>query len=190
MIEIDHPTVLYFFSSLAQSSAALAALVAVFAVFRLQTNDHQVTERYLEAHHWLEEHFYRDQVIHIPRSLIMTLLADALDQRGRLWETVQVRNRAPADLDQRIGEIRVLLEDIRQAEAVHGAVAFHLTRPLVLWGVLVCLSLMLVAASKALVGLIAWGAIGVNLILLFTAAWQTRRFMQTCLTSPSERRPT
>ncbi len=159
-LKISEITLLYFFSALAQSAAAFAALVAVFAVFRLQANAAAIVQKYLEAKHWLK---------HVAKSSTVDGISDA-----------QVKQVLDAEALLR-SEARQLLDKIVKAESVNSTLANTVSGPLKWWACIFLLSLGALPVSKLLT---SWRAIAIvaGFVIAAARALQiTRRFVQECL---------
>ena len=76
----------YFFSTLAQCAAGFAALVGVFAVFRLQANAFSIEESYAHARRWMLSDLSSTDINGKPRQQIKEAL-QRIQKRGGLART-------------------------------------------------------------------------------------------------------
>ena len=169
---ITETHLLYFFSALAQCAAGFAALVGVFAIFRLQTNSAAVSERYEEAKYWycvtVRGGF---QNLELPDSII----------KERLQGSLGEKNQAP----ERKSQTERLLNRIKNAEGFEKKMYNAVSKPLKLWAYIFLFSMAITPNlrlyEKSLAGFIA---IGIYLLFVVVALWKTKVFIQNwCLKS-------
>jgi hypothetical protein len=181
-------TARYFLSALAQSSAALVAIIGVFAIFRLEAAARQLGECYKAAGFWMKDQQFPDAPS-MPQEMIKQYLAEARQGRGVLWDRIGQRNIAnPAAVQERERPTVVAhLNAVTQSETIHGLIVRRLVPSLLWWGSIFLLSMLSLMFADRLGGLFGYSAMGVLLILTLVAAWVTRQFVQSCLESPAER---
>jgi hypothetical protein len=164
---IENNNLLYFFSALAQCAAAFAALVGVFAVFRLQANTTYLADTFLEAKYWLS--LLKGSVAYQLPSVEIKKELENLDQDGV----------ARQDLRPRAVLLRKHIGDI---EAFSDRLPLELSKILKIWTAIFILALTMCGFTKLYEK--SWSAIvvlAVFLIGVIFAVMQTASFIQKCL---------
>ncbi|MFA5159221.1 MAG: hypothetical protein WC484_01800 [Candidatus Omnitrophota bacterium] len=159
---------LYFFSTLAQCSAAFAALAGVFAVFRLQWNESHIQEAYRRGNYWLS----RQDQTHFHDSTPKYRIKERLDGWSQSTDK-------PAAL-----EAKELLGAIQQRENETGKIGNALSMPLKMWFLIFFLSLAILPFLHWYEGIPGFIVITLFLLFVFFAGIITAKFVQTCLSSP------
>ena len=180
-------TLLYFFSALAQSAAALISLIAVFAVFRLQSTSGDVAERYKEAGFWIKNSGIGDG-LSTPRQNIRSLLDEALQERGSLWGIINMGSPPQQTKEQKKSEIQGLRTAIEDSEAFHGNLVFRMARPLKTWAGVFLGSVLMVLATQWIWEWLGFVFAGVLVLGTIVAGWLSKRFIQECLHVPTASR--
>ena len=177
-------TLLYFFSALAQSAAALISVIAVFAVFRLQASGSDVAERYREASFWIKNNGIQDAFT-TPRQDIRRMLEEALQEAGSLWGVIKSIRFPQETCDQKKTEIRRLLQAINGDEAFHGNLVFRMALPLKAWAAVFLGSVVMVLVTQWVwewLGFVLAAALVIGTIV---AGWLSKQFVQECLHVPT-----
>ena len=173
-------TLLYFFSALAQSAAALISLIAVFAVFRLQASGNDVAERYKEASFWIKNNGIPDAFT-TPRQDIRRMLEDALKETGSLWAALKSIGFPQGTYDQKKAEIRGLLEAVNRNESFHGSVVFRMALPLKAWAAVFLGSVVMVLVTQWILEWLGFVLAAALVIGTIVAGWLSKRFIQECM---------
>lgn len=163
---IRETPLLYFFSALAQCAAGFAALVGVFAIFRLQANTSRIGEEYLFARHWLK----------MDASIGNADALTSQEVKRRLEDICAGR------LDTRsLESAKQVLKRIKSAESFNEKLVYKVSRPLRYWAIIFIGSLSILPLVKWIEG--APGALVITLFLAGTtvALIKTGRFVQQCL---------
>lgn len=184
MSEVGQTTLLYFFSALAQSAAALISLIAVFAVFRLQASGSDVAERYREASFWIKNNGIQDAFT-TPRQDIRRMLEEALREAGSLWGVLKSIRFPQETYDQKKAEIRGLLEAINRDEAFHGNLVFRMALPLKAWAAVFLGSVVMILVTQWVWEWLGFVLAAVLVIATIAAGWLSKRFIQGCLHVPT-----
>lgn len=165
-VPIDENTLYYFFSTLAQCAAAFVAVIAVFAVFRLEANNREIEQRYLEAKNWLEFRARRQGAMGMADTTVEEELRTIRDGTAAY-------NQDAGDRLTRIVRAR------ERRERLGDKVAW----PMLLWGCIFILGLPLIVASEKYA--MSWGFVGVVCAVLGTgfALRETKVFVQASLQS-------
>lgn len=166
---MDSTTLHYLFSAIAQSAAAFAAFVAVFAIFRLQANDNDIEEKYKEVRRWLiqkklGEYEIYNKILSMPKKIIKAELK-------KMTQLDQITYGA---------EVNSILEDIKETEGYTGKLVYDASRPLKEWAFIFLLSLLglsIVSNSKIWGTLFAW----LILIIIILTLIDTKKFIQKSL---------
>lgn len=167
---LSETSLLYFFSALAQCAAGFAALIGVFAVFRLQANAPAIVEEYSAAKNWLHTACTLRDAVTFPRKEVRNKLQEIIDQK---WK--------PASPE---AATKILLK-INEAEEFDRKLAYEASWPLKLWGGIFLFSIGIIPYTKLYLGLP-----GVVVFLFFItfviwALFMTKRFVQKCLSFDS-----
>ena len=115
---ISETSLLYFFSTLAQCAAGFAALIGVFAVFRLQANAPVIVEEYTAARNWLRRVCTISDTDSLPKYEVKNKLQRI--ERGEL-------KLAPPE------SAKNILIKINKAEKFDGKLVYQASLPLKLW---------------------------------------------------------
>ncbi len=158
---VDKTILLYFFSALAQCAAGFAALVGVFAVFRLQANSAHISEEYALAKHWLKV----QNSMHGADSFTSQMVKSELENLNIVPDSL-------ADW---------YLKKICTAEAFSKKLTYKASKSLRWWGLIFFFSLAGVSFAKALEGILGIIAIAGFLLVIGIALWKSKRFIQKCL---------
>lgn len=181
MSEMGQTTLLYFFSALAQSAAALISLIAVFAVFRLQATGGDVAERYKEAGFWIKNNSGIGDGLNAPRQNIRSLLDEALQERGSLWAGINMGSPPQQTKEQKKSEIQGLRQAIEDSEAFHGNLVFRLALPLKSWAGVFLGSVVMILFTQWIWEWLGFVLAAVLVIGTIAAGWLSKRFIQECL---------
>lgn len=166
---MSETTLLYFCSALAQSSAAFSAIVAVFAVFRLQANNSAIQDRYSEGRDCLHMGWkYRE--------------SDARVKRELEYKAYELKDDSDSGKKAR-EEAKVVLQKINDAEALNGRLANEVGGPLKLWGGIFLFSLGILSVAGFYPGRRGFLVVAGFLVATTFAIWRTKRFVQRCLKS-------
>ncbi len=166
---MDSTTLYYLFSAIAQSAAAFAAFVAVFAIFRLQVNNNDIEEKYKEARRWLiqkklGEYEIYNKILSMPKTIIK-------EELNRMAKENQIAYGA---------EVKSILTNIKETEEYTGKLVYDASRPLREWAFIFFFSLValcVVSNSKI------WGTLVAFLGLIYIAKtlFNTKKFIQKSL---------
>lgn len=173
-------TLLYFFSALAQSAAALISLIAVFAVFRLQASSGDVAERYKEAGFWIKNNGIPDAST-TPRQDIRRMLEQALQEAGSLWGAIKSIPFPQETRNQKKLEIRERFQAIDEAEAFHGNLVFRMALPLKAWAGVFLGSVVMILFTRWVGEWFGFVLAAVLVIGTIAAGWLSKQFVQECL---------
>jgi hypothetical protein len=163
-VPIDGNALHYFFSALAQCAAAFVAVIAVFAVFRLEANNREIEQRYLEAKNWLAFRAHQQDA--------MGMADTTVEQRLREIQLSTIAYNQ--DAGERLARID---RTKKRREWLGDQVAW----PMLLWGSIFILGLLLIVASEKYAT--SWGFVGVVCAVLGTAfaLHETKVFVQASL---------
>lgn len=161
---IDVTTLLYFFSSLSQCAAGFAALIGLFAVFRLQANTLTIAEEYTAARNWLCTIRKLSDTQTLPRRDVRTHLERSKDGRPQYSE--QANN---------------ILLRIDEAEDFDRELVFETSRPLKLWGYIFIFSIGIIPFAELYKGRPGIIAFFIFFAFAIWALFLTRKFVQKCL---------
>jgi hypothetical protein len=163
----ENPSALwYFFSAVAQSAAAFAALVAVFATVRLQTNQAVIDDAYADAREWLRLHDYR-QAVDWTKAQIKEALKDITEGK-RLGDKEAAAKQ---------------LNRLTDQEQFPKTLALRLSSPLKLWVYVFGLSAITLPWKRLPERLIHFLVIPFLVLIAVVAIWETRNFIQDCLST-------
>ncbi|GEM_PF-6598498 len=154
---------LYFFSALAQCAASFAALVGVFAIFRLQSNAARINEEYIYAKYWLMRDVGITQAEFLTSQEIKKRLTDH-------YANPQIQISA-----------KEVLGRILAAEEFNKKLVYKVSKPLKYWVVIFIGSMTALPFAKWLEGFVGAIVVFISVFASSIALWKTRRFVQRCL---------
>ena len=177
--QIDSTTLQYFFSALAQSTAAIVGLMALFLVYRLQTHQNEIGQVHYEAQSWVADRL-GPQLLASPRKEIVRLLDQAMSEQGNLWNIIKTTCASPPDIKTQMSQLK---EAIHREEVFPKELAHQMIVPTCCWGGIFFASMILIAVANQLKGYLGYIAIGIALIAILIATWVTKDAVKRCLVS-------
>lgn len=165
-------TFLYFFSSLAQSAAAFAALVAVFATFRLQVSSSMAEKLFDRAVSWLVEGGVLNRNDSRDPMFIKKKLSEII--KGQHFSGNTEKEQYAQNLSNQISLF----------ETFQGDMGNRLSEPLKLWLWTFLLSLIAILVFHFSIARSVGSLAGVSIslaVLTVYSVWKSGKFIQDCL---------
>ncbi|PIQ83074.1 MAG: hypothetical protein COV76_00605 [Candidatus Omnitrophica bacterium CG11_big_fil_rev_8_21_14_0_20_64_10] len=178
--EVSNVVLLYFFSALAQSAAALIAVIGVFAVFRLQNNGMELSDSYRMARAWMK-HLNFSAADSFSKDRVKELLRGVETNNGKLAEEIEGWHSPREPKENFRSRSRELLELIGICERRHNNLVVRAVPSFVAWSSVFLGSLIALVVIRGESGSSSIFLPGVFLILTLWSGFRTRAFMRICL---------
>lgn len=163
---IDETVLLYFFSSLAQCAAGFAALIGVFAVFRLQANTSSIVEEYTHAMAFLRINIGLTNLDGQTKSEIKHILNSLSNGSIRPGHHEAAKK---------------ILNTIDQGEQFNRNLVFEASIPLKVWAYIFIYSMVIIFCSKLILNFLAFIVILISMLATLYVLFLTKKFIQKCL---------
>ncbi|MFH0986348.1 MAG: hypothetical protein V1882_12605 [Candidatus Omnitrophota bacterium] len=176
MFDVDSTQLLYFFSTLAQCAVAFAALIGVFAIFRLQTNSSIVIQKHREAAEWLRSKKDARSLLQIQIEAV-----DSECHEGVKKELRRISDKVDIYSLDLMGEANRHMSEIDDAERFPDALSNLISYPLKLWASLFLVSIAAIPFTKPIKG--GFDLI-VCIVVIFLTGYlllETKKVIQKCL---------